>query len=76
MAPNDIDRLRLGFSAVQVSDRIEATPPTPTTPTSRMHLLSGLRTAPKTQTPAKVPLHLEDADSARPVDTHTQMSTE
>jgi hypothetical protein len=76
MAPNDIDRLRHGFSAVQISDHIEATPPTPTTPTSRMHLLSGLRTAPKTQTPAKVPLHLEAADGARPVDTHTQMSTE
>ncbi len=54
MAPNDIDRLRLGFSTVKISDHIEATPPTPTTPTSRMHLLSGLRTAPKAQTPVKV----------------------
>jgi hypothetical protein len=54
MAPNDIDRLRQGFSSMQVIDHIEATPPTPTTPTSRMHLLSGLRTAPRTQTPIKV----------------------
>ena len=50
----DINRLHHGFSAVRISDRIDATPPTPTTPTSRMHLLSGLRTAPKAETPAKV----------------------
>jgi len=50
----DIDRLRQGFQSVRLADHIHATPPTPTTPTSRMHLLSGLRTAPKTQTPAKV----------------------
>jgi len=50
-----MDRLRQGFSAVHVTDHVQATPPTPTSPTSRMHLLSGLRTAPKTtQTPAKV----------------------
>src|SRR5271170_7713378 len=51
---DDIDRLRQGFQSVRIADHIHATPPTPTTPTSRMHLLSGLRTAPKTQTPAKV----------------------
>jgi hypothetical protein len=52
---DDIDRLRQGFQSVRIADHILATPPTPTTtPTSRMHLLSGLRTAPKTQTPAKV----------------------
>ena len=50
----DINRLRHGFSSVRISDHIDATPPTPTTPTSRMHLLSGLRTAPKVQTPDKV----------------------
>ena len=50
----DINRLRHGFSSVRISDHINATPPTPTTPTSRMHLLSGLRTAPKAQSPDKV----------------------
>ena len=49
----DINRLRHGFSSVRIRDHID-TPPTPTTPTSRMHLLSGLRTAPKAQTPEKV----------------------
>jgi hypothetical protein len=54
--PDDINRLRHGFSSVRISDHMDpaATPPTPTTPTSRMHLLSGLRTAPKAQTPPKV----------------------
>lgn len=50
----DISHLRHGFASVRISDHIDATPPTPTTPTSRMHLLSGLRTAPKTESPAKV----------------------
>lgn len=56
-ASDDIDRLRLGFSSVRVSDHVETTPPTPTTPTSRMHLLSGLRTAPKSQAPTKTRGH-------------------
>jgi hypothetical protein len=43
-------RLQHGFAGVHIS----ATPPTPTTPTSRMQMLSGLRTAPKGETPIKV----------------------
>ena len=76
MAPNDIDRLRLGFSSVKISDHIEATPPTPTTPTSRMQLLSGLRTAPKAQTPVKVLTYTRLLTNFRLVDTHIPTLTE
>jgi hypothetical protein len=51
---DEIHRLQQGFASVRISDHIDPTPPTPTTPTSRMHLLSGLRTAPKAEPPAKV----------------------
>jgi hypothetical protein len=51
---DDTRRLRQDFSAIRVSDHVNVAPPTPTTPTSRMHLLSGLRTAPKAETAGTV----------------------